>query len=156
YINEKGIKADGPLFALPAGDVKMAIGANYTSYVFSFETFDNTGSNTLILPKLSDAIHRQVWAVFSQINIPLIGDNNKLPLVAKFDLEGSWRHDQYSDFGGTSNPKVAFNWLVDQDVGLTIRGSWGTSFRAPGFGETSTLANNAIAGQNINAIFPQP
>jgi len=27
---------------------------------------------------------------------------------------------------------------------------------APGFGEISTLANNAIAGQNLPTIFPQP
>jgi len=27
----------------------------------------------------------------------------------KLEFEGSWRHDQYSDVGGTSNPKVAFN-----------------------------------------------
>src|SRR6266550_4261400 len=31
WINEKGVKADGPLFALPGGDVKAAIGANMTS-----------------------------------------------------------------------------------------------------------------------------
>jgi iron complex outermembrane receptor protein len=33
-VNEKGVKADGPLFDLPGGRVKMAIGANYTSYHF--------------------------------------------------------------------------------------------------------------------------
>jgi iron complex outermembrane receptor protein len=155
YINEKGVKADGPLFDLPGGTVKAAVGANYTSYTFSFATFDNTGSPTLILPALTDRIHRQVWAVFTQVNVPVIGDANALPGIRKLELEGSWRHDQYSDFGGTSNPKLAFNWLVDEDIGLTFRGSWGTSFRAPGFGELSTLANNAIAGQNLGAIFPQ-
>jgi hypothetical protein len=69
--------------------------------------------------------------------------------------EGSWRHDQYSDVAGTSNPKVAFNWTVSEDVGLTIRGAWGTSFRAPSFGETSPLANNNIQGWNMPAIFAQ-
>jgi len=155
-INEKGIKADGPLFSLPAGDVKAAIGANYTTSAFSFVTFDNTGAPSLILPRLTDNLHRQVWAVFTQVNVPIFGEANAIPGFRRLDIEGSWRHDQYSDYGGTSNPKVAFNWLVDEDIGLTLRGSWGTSFRAPGFGEVSTLANNAIAGQNINAIFAQP
>jgi iron complex outermembrane receptor protein len=155
-INEKGFKADGPLFALPAGDVKAAVGATFTSSSFSFRTFDNTGSPSLVAPVLTDALHRQVWAVFTQVNVPIFGDANALPGIRKFDLEGSWRHDQYTDYGGTSNPKVAFNWLVDEDIGLTVRGSWGTSFRAPGFGEISTLANNAIAGQNLPTIFPQP
>ena len=33
-VKEKGIKADGPLFDLPGGTVKAAIGANYTTYNF--------------------------------------------------------------------------------------------------------------------------
>ena len=51
---------------------------------------------------------------------------------------------------GTSNPKVAFNWAPIED--FTIRGTWGTSFRAPVFGELSPLANVAIAGQNLGAV----
>ena len=50
---------------------------------------------------------------------------------------------------GTSNPKVAFNWAPIED--LTIRGTWGNSFRAPVFGEISPLANVAIAGRNLGA-----
>ena len=69
------------------------------------------------------------------------------------DLEFSWRHDQYSDVGGTSNPKVAFNWAPIND--LLIRGTWGTSFRAPAFGELSPLANVAIVGQNLPAFAAQ-
>jgi hypothetical protein len=92
--------------------------------------------------------------VFTQVNIPIFGDANKIPGFDKFELEGSWRHDQYSDVNGTSNPKVAFNWTISEDLGVTVRGAWGTSFRAPGFGELSPLANNAIAGWN-SALFPQ-
>src|SRR5258706_5013162 len=153
WINEKGVKADGLLFSLPGGDVKAAIGANLTSYTFGFTTFDNTGAPSLVLPLLTDAIHRTVWAVFSQVNVPVIGQANALTGIRKFELEGSWRHDQYSDVGGTSNPKVAFNWNISEDAGLTVRGSWGTSFRAPGFGETSPLANNNVQAWNT-ASFP--
>ena len=35
-INEKGMNFDGPLFDLPGGTVKAAVGATYTSYHFSF------------------------------------------------------------------------------------------------------------------------
>jgi outer membrane receptor protein involved in Fe transport len=152
-INEKGVKADGPLFAVPAGDVKAAIGATYTTQAFSFNTFDNTGAPNLLAPSLVDSQHRSIWAVFTQVNVPVIGDANALPGIRKLDFEGSWRHDQYNDVGGTSNPKVAFNWSVSEDLGLTVRGAWGTSFNAPGWGILSPLANNAIAGQNIPTIF---
>src|SRR6185369_601887 len=123
YYNEKGAKFDGPLFSLPGGDVKAAIGATYTSIHFSFQTFDNTGAQSLILPTLSDPRSRSVWATFAQVNIPVFGDANGLPGIRKFEIEASWRHDQYSDVGGTSNPKIAFNWTISEDWGLTARGA---------------------------------
>jgi outer membrane receptor protein involved in Fe transport len=158
WINEKGVKADGPLFDLPGGTVKMAVGANYTTYHFLIQQQVQNQANPTIA-FLSDPEQRQVWAVFSQLNVPIIGDNNALPGIRKLELEGSWRHDQYSDVGGTSNPKVAFNWEISEDLGLTVRGSWGTSFRAPSFGEFSPISNVAWNGwglQNASgaAAFP--
>jgi len=155
WINEKGIKADGPLFALPGGEVKAAFGANYTSSTSLIGPLILPAAPNLIAPILFDPQHRQVWAVFTQVNVPIIGEANALPGIRRLDLEGSWRHDQYSDVAGTSKPKVAFNWNVSEDAGLTIRGTWGTSFRAPNFGETSPLANNNVQGWNINSIFAQ-
>jgi iron complex outermembrane receptor protein len=140
WLNEKGIKADGPLFSLPGGDVKMAVGANYTSNHFLIQQFvQNTSNPTLAF--VNDPESRAVWAVFGQVNVPVIGDANALPFVRKLDLEASWRHDQYSDVGGTSNPKVAFTWVVSDDWGLSFHGSWGSSFRPPAFGEFSPISN---------------
>jgi outer membrane receptor protein involved in Fe transport len=157
-INEKGIKADGPLFDLPGGPVKAAVGATYTTFAFSIVSLDNTNASSLVLPYQVNAERRAVWAVFTQVNIPLFSDQNALPFLRRLELEGSWRHDQYSDFGGTSNPKVAFNWSPIND--FTVRGTWGNSFRAPSFGETSALANVAINGQNLIqqglAVNPDP
>ncbi|HYK78447.1 MAG TPA: TonB-dependent receptor plug domain-containing protein [Micropepsaceae bacterium] len=154
WINEKGITFDGPLFSLPAGEVKAAVGANYTVHTFFFKVYDSTSSPSLLVPTFTDARHKTVWATFAQINVPVIGDANALPGVRKLDLEGSWRHDQYNDVGGTSNPKLAFNWEVSEDLGVTLRGAWGTSFRAPTFAEESGLVKNAIAGWN-STLFPQ-
>ncbi len=39
------------------------------------------------------------------------------------------RYDDYSDFGGTWNPKVAMRWQPTQQV--LVRGSYNTGFRAP-------------------------
>ena len=148
WINEKGIKADGPLFDLPGGTVKMAIGADLSSYRFNYISQDNTGTHDLTINPVIDPESRTVWATFAQLNIPVFGDNNALPGLRKLDLEASWRHDQYSYVHGTSNPKVAFNWTPIDD--FTIKGSWGSNFRAPVFGETSVVANTAINGWNMD------
>src|SRR5580765_6122474 len=107
WTNEKGVKFDGPLFDLPGGTVKAAIGATYTSVAFNFVTMDNTGGPNLTMPILVDSEPYQVWATFAQLNIPVFGESNAIPFFRKLDLELSWRHDQYTGTlaGGTSNPK---------------------------------------------------
>ncbi len=154
WIDEKGGTFDGPLFDLPAGPVRAAVGGLYSTDTFRLTEFDSTGTPTLNAPMLVDSLFRSDWAAFAQLNVPLVSDEMNIPLIRKLELEGSWRHDQYNDVGGISVPKVSFNWTVSEDIGLTVRGSWGTSFRAPGFGEVSPLANNAIAAQNDTALNP--
>ena len=90
---------------------------------------------------------REVWAGFAQLNVPIFSDQNSLPGLRRLEFEASWRHDQYSDVGGTSNAKLAFNWNPIDD--LTVRGGWGQSFRAPNFGEFSPIANVAWQGWNF-------
>src|SRR4030095_4782361 len=79
WINEKGVKADGPLFDLPGGTVKMAVGADLTGYRFNSVLQDNTGTHDLTVNPQYDPESKSVWAVFGQINIPVFSDNNAIP-----------------------------------------------------------------------------
>jgi iron complex outermembrane receptor protein len=78
--------------------------------------------------------------------IPLVGNEFTLPLVKSFTVEAAVRYDRYSDFGSTTNPKISADWEVG--YGLTLRGSFGTSFRAPQFQEQATSGPGLI---NITA-----
>ncbi|HEX5281127.1 MAG TPA: TonB-dependent receptor [Micropepsaceae bacterium] len=146
-IHEYGATADGSLFPLPGGDVKMAIGGVYDHYAFFDE--DNENYNNPGTAQVSDATeyrHRTVWAGFAQLNVPIIGDANRLPFVQRLEAEGSIRYDHYSDFGGTTNPKVSIDWLTFD--GLKLTGAWGTSFRAPSFQESGSISGATIQGLN--------
>ena len=114
HVKERGIKADGPLFDLPGGQVKMAIGANYTTYSVLVQQTNQSAANPIV-NIVQDARNRHVWAAFTQLNVPVFGDQNALPGLRRLDLEFSWRHDQYDDVGGTSNAKVGFNWAPIDD-----------------------------------------
>ena len=164
-IEEKGARFDGPLLDLPGGQIKAAVGGNYetddvTPYTANSagevptSAIATTGANLLPLAPIVDPEPFSVWAVFAQLDIPVVSDNFNLPLVRKLDLEASWRHDQYSSpngtlSGGTSNPKIAFTWLIDEMIGATLRGSWGTSFRFANAGEFSTIASDAWGAYNF-------
>jgi iron complex outermembrane receptor protein len=152
HIKERGIKADGPLFDLPGGTVKMAVGANYTTYNVLVQQTNSSAANPII-NIVQDARSRHVWAAFTQLNVPVFSDQNALPGLRRFEFEFSWRHDQYDDVGGTSNAKVGFNWAPIDD--FLIRGGWGQSFRAPNFGEFSPVSNVAWNGWNFGQLYPQ-
>jgi len=72
---------------------------------------------------------RTVKAAFAEIYAPFFTANNSIPGFRLLDLSASVRFDRYSDFGDTVNPKVGLRW--SPLGGLTFRGSYGTSFKAP-------------------------
>ncbi len=159
YIrHEANVTLDGPLFSLPGGEVRLAVGGDYYK-----DTYSQTNESTATGPSAQTPVpastalgtaaflSREVYAVFGELNVPLVGSDNALPLVQRLDVEISGRYDHYSDFGNTSNPRVGVDWGVID--GVTLRGSWGTSFRAPTLVDTSNVGrtisgvNAQIAGQ---------
>jgi iron complex outermembrane receptor protein len=65
--------------------------------------------------------------------------------IAKdWTLTGGVRRDQYSDFGGTTNPRIALVW--DASLELTAKVLYGSAFRAPSFNEQYGV--NPVASGN--------
>ena len=67
---------------------------------------------------------RDQWAAYVEFSIPL---------TEQLELQLAGRYDDYSDFGDTTNPKVAIRWNPHEDV--TVRASWAEGFRAPSLSE---------------------
>ena len=126
------VKADGTLFELPGGPVKAAVGGQVRQEYFK------TSSDTLssgVSPVFSGGttFSRLIGAGFAELNVPIVGPANAVPGIARFDLSLAGRVEHYEDFGLTGNPKLGAVWApVDE---LRIRGSYGTSFRAPALPE---------------------
>jgi iron complex outermembrane receptor protein len=77
-------------------------------------------ASTGIDPNTSQGGSRTINAAFTELNVPF----NKM-----LDFTVALRHDKYSDFGSTTNPKFGFRFVpVPQ---LLVRGSYSTGFRAP-------------------------
>ncbi len=55
WVNEKGVNFDGPLFSLPGGDVKAAVGGTYTSESWMYSLNDNTKTPNLLVPLLQES-----------------------------------------------------------------------------------------------------
>jgi outer membrane receptor for ferrienterochelin and colicin len=111
----------GPIFDMPAGELLMAAGLEYREESVS-DIPDDQFRRGLIFgtESVSAAASRDNWSAFVEFSLPLL-ENLELELAA--------RYDDYSDFGSTTNPKVAARWDVSD--AFAVRGSWGTGFRAP-------------------------
>jgi len=71
------------------------------------------------VPSLPEG-HRTVWSSFGEINVPVI---------TSLEVDVAVRYDHYSDFGGTTNPKLTVRWQPVRP--LLMRAAIGTGFRAP-------------------------
>ena len=62
-------------------------------------------------------------------------------------IAGGVRHEHFSDFGNTTNPRLALVWQTRQD--LTTKLMYGRAFRAPAFWELY-LVNAPFSYSNRN------
>jgi len=139
------LRIDGPLFELPAGTVKLAAGAEHRHEQFSggyyYDSTEATPGTFDLLQAPGTPGQRHIDAVYAEVSIPVISvPDGAFP--GKLDISGAGRADWYSDVGRTVNPKAGISWAVVP--WLTLRGSWGTSFRAPTFYENAGAADNLL------------
>lgn len=131
---------DGRLATIAGGDIRLAIGAEYF-----FEKLDSIVSldrRNVFTNAIGSVSSRNVKSVFGEVLIPLVGPGNSMPGLRAFQISGSIRHDSYDDVGGTTNPKIGFNYKPFDD--LLIRGNYGTSFHAPSLADTTSLADARV------------
>ncbi|MEN1727515.1 MAG: TonB-dependent receptor [Pseudomonadota bacterium] len=109
------------LFDMAAGPVGFAFGAEYRDEDYK-DIYDDLQANGNITGSAGNSAFgdRDQWAVFAEAAIPV---------TDQLEFNVALRHDDYSDFGTATSPKISFRYQPFDE--LTIRGSWGEGFRAP-------------------------
>ncbi len=90
---------------------------------------------------------RQIWAQYAELI---------WPVAENAEITGALRHDQYSDFGHTTNAKLSGKWLWSPQ--WLLRGSVGTGFRAPTLGqmtETETFSSAFVPSLGCSGALNQ-
>jgi iron complex outermembrane receptor protein len=144
--NDLSVKIDGPLFDLPAGPIRMALGGEFHDNKFKqtlFATNVLASGATTIKSVKND---RTVSSVFGELFVPIVGEANALPFVQRLELSIAGRWEDYSDFGTTTNPKIGVIW--SPVAGLDLRATYGTSFRAPSLVDSADQIKNIFL-QNL-------
>jgi len=125
--------ADGPIFTLPAGVVRGAVGGGYRRESFGY-----------LEPGFSPVLdsERGVGYAYAELQIPLLSPAMGT-WIRKLDLMVSGRDEHYSEFGGKSVPQLGLVYTPADS--LKTRATWGKSFRAPTlFDQFSTNAAEVL------------
>ena len=146
YLRQLMVKADGPVFALGGGDVRLAVGSEFREeQANQLQVGGVPGPQQLLVR--NDKISRFVAAAFTEVNFPFVTSRNGRPGLERLELSVSGRYDQYQKLGGTFNPKIGLVWAPVDD--LSLRGSWSTSFVAPNMGLITSIFGVPQIGLNI-------
>lgn len=138
---------DGPLFSLPAGQVMGFFGAEWReSEIDDTPGLDSQTGNTYNFS--TSAITRgtdAVWEVFGEVEVPLLRD---APFAKELTLNGSFRYTDYDSYGDDTTYKIG---LVYQPIdGVTFRGTYGTSYRAPALFEQFVGATTGYQSNTLD------
>lgn len=126
----------GELFQLPAGPVRAAIGYEhrYQSLRSTYDDFTLRGEFAFVARQIPFFGSLRSNTVFTEV---------RAPITANLEVQGALRYESYANYN-TLDPKIG---LIFQPVPeLTLRATYGTSFRAAGLIQTF---GSAISSQQI-------
>jgi iron complex outermembrane receptor protein len=138
-VSSANVAATGPLFALPGGEAKLAVGADVREQ--SFDTTVQAGS--LTAPRITSG--RDVHAAFGELYLPLVGERNARAGMHRIDVSLAARFENYSDFGDAVTPRVGVAWSPNRN--LSLRSTWSESLRAPSLYDLNEI-------NNVVTLFP--
>ena len=134
---------EGEAFDLPGGESRFVLGGEYRDE--SLTGFSGDFFNDPLETFRSDP-GRDIKAMFGELAVPVIGDENALPGIQELNIKVAARWEDYTLDGTVleagqqqptsvstsfthTSPNVSLSWQIVDD--LQINASWGESFRAP-------------------------
>lgn len=115
--------AEGPLFALPGGDARLAFGAGLRDNSLDFSRSE--GGNLIIA---FDETQRARFA-YGELFLPFVSSRNAITGVNALSLSLAARHENYPGLDSQTTPRIGV--IYAPVPGLILRGSWARSFKAP-------------------------
>lgn len=136
-------QADGPLFTLPAGEIRLVAGSEFREEYVDFPG-SSGGQVWPVLPQ------RDVTSFYAETRIPVLSAKQKVPLFYSLDVNVAARTEDYSDFGRATTPRYGVAWRPVKPV--LLRGSFGEGFLAPQLYRTAQQSAYVTLPASIIAI----
>jgi outer membrane receptor protein involved in Fe transport len=155
-LNSFDVSANGDLLKIWGGSIRMALGGSYdksknTNTTVSWSGFPVVPAATTY----NDT--RNTRSAFGELQVPIFGKPNKLPLLQRLEANIAARYENFSDAGAHAVPKYGATWQPFR--ALLLRGSYSEGFRAPSLTEdrratftTTTTLNDPLRGNTPTQV----
>lgn len=142
--------ADGTLLELPGGAVRLAFGGGYR--VFQLDLHLQQTRAGVVRVSRDGHEKRESLFGYGELDVPLVGAPNQMPLVQQLELSGAVRYESYHGLDHVATPELGLIYAPAYDV--TMKVSWGRSFKIP----TLNQSKQVEAGGVLPAFYfvPQP
>lgn len=141
---------DGSLFTLPGGEVKLAAGYELMRDNFQLRIAPTDRPIGSIGTVAYTPYARTTNSFFGEVQVPIVGADNRMGFIHTLTLAASVRHDRFSDFGSTTNPKFGINFKPNEWLGF--RANYSTSFNAPSPNDQLGSLRNSATRFPFNAF----
>jgi outer membrane receptor protein involved in Fe transport len=131
-LDAGSLSADGPLWRLPAGAVRLAVGAQLRAEGLK-KVGETWTSGLTPVPTQSRYGDRTVGSLFAEIRAPLFGDGYRRAGLERLELSAAIRTERYQGGLQSTVPKFGIVWSPISS--WTAKATYGRSFRAPSLGE---------------------
>jgi iron complex outermembrane recepter protein len=114
---------DGPVFRLPGGDARIAIGVGYRDNRLDYRAFnDGTLTSSFNTGRPDDYAYGEAF-------LPIIAPEQHIPGVDRLSLSAAVRYEDYPHIAHIATPRFGLAYAPIHD--LTLKASWARSFKAP-------------------------
>jgi len=113
--------ATGPLFALPAGDIKVAFGAGWRRN--DFRAQQTVGGTQNI------NVGQETYYAFGELAVPVVAPAQNVAWAHRLTFTAALRWEDYPGVDKVATPKLGLVFAPSPDFDL--KASWGKSFKAP-------------------------
>lgn len=115
------LAADGPLFALPGGPAKIAMGLGYR---YNQLFIDRGAGNYLTGHHSQDSYY-----AYGELSLPVVSPGQAISWINRLSFSGALRFEHYPGIDDVVTPKLGMIFAPVPD--LALKANWGKSFRAP-------------------------
>lgn len=146
------LTGEGPLFALPGGDARLAVGGGVRTISLHVNQARVGNGQRTVTTDFTE--RRSVEFAYGELSLPLVSPDLGITMVNRLTFSAALRYEHWNHIASVTTPKVGV--IYQPIAGMTLRGTWGRSFKIPTLLQINEIPQGQLLPGFIFAPPPQP